>query len=57
MILAGVTSQAIAVEKVTSEINDDEVEVIEVTGIRGSNRASINIKRFINSLANFDKKL
>ncbi|GAW97375.1 MULTISPECIES: TonB-dependent receptor [Colwellia] len=50
MILAGVSSQAIAAEETASKINKDEVEVIQVTGIRGSNRASVNAKRFSNAI-------
>ena len=46
MILAGVSSQAIAAEEAASKINKDEVEVIQVTGIRGSLKASLNGKRF-----------
>ncbi|PKI14133.1 TonB-dependent receptor [Colwellia sp. 12G3] len=49
MILAGVSSQAIAAEAAASEIKKDEVEVIQVTGIRGSLKASINGKRFSNA--------
>ncbi len=44
MILAGVSSQAMAAEE--AEVKKDEVEVIQVTGIRGSLKASINGKRF-----------
>ena len=50
MILAGVTSQAMAAEEAASEINKDEVEVIQVTGIRGSLKASLNAKRFSNAV-------
>ena len=50
MILAGVSSQAIAAEEAASKINKEEVEVIQVTGIRGSMKASINSKRFANSV-------
>ncbi|MCP4325693.1 MAG: TonB-dependent receptor [Alteromonadales bacterium] len=46
MILAGVSSQAMAAEEAASAVNKDEVEVIQVTGIRGSLKASINGKRF-----------
>ncbi|TPH19368.1 TonB-dependent receptor [Litorilituus lipolyticus] len=46
MILAGASSQAIAADEANAEVNKDEVEVIQVTGIRGSNRASVNAKRF-----------
>ena len=50
MIPAGVTSQAMAAEEAASEINKDEVEVIQVTGIRGSLKASLNAKRFSNAV-------
>jgi iron complex outermembrane receptor protein len=46
MVLAGASSQAMAAEEAASQVNKDEVEVIQVTGIRGSNRASVNAKRF-----------
>jgi iron complex outermembrane receptor protein len=46
MILAGATSQAMAAEEAASEINKDEVEVIQVTGIRGSLKKALNNKRF-----------
>ncbi len=46
MILAGASSQAMAAEEAASQVNKEEVEVIQVTGIRGSNRASVNAKRF-----------
>ncbi|TWX66838.1 TonB-dependent receptor [Colwellia demingiae] len=49
MILAGVSSQAIAADEAASEINKEEVEVIQVTGIRGSLKASLNGKRFSNA--------
>lgn len=52
MILAGVSSQAIAAEA-ASEINKDEVEVIQVTGIRGSLKENINAKRFADSVVDF----
>ncbi|PKG86271.1 TonB-dependent receptor [Colwellia sp. 75C3] len=44
MILAGVSSQAIAAEE--AAVNKDDVEVIQVTGIRGSLKANVNAKRF-----------
>ncbi len=50
MILAGASSQAIAADEANAEINKDEVEVIQVTGIRGSNRASVNAKRFADAV-------
>ena len=50
MILAGVSSQAMAAEEAASEVNKEEVEVIQVTGIRGSLKASLNAKRFSNSV-------
>jgi iron complex outermembrane receptor protein len=46
MILAGVSSQAIAAEAAASDIKKDEVEVIQVTGIRGSLKEALNQKRF-----------
>jgi iron complex outermembrane receptor protein len=49
MILAGASSQAIAAEE-TAKVNKDEVEVIQVTGIRGSLKASLNAKRFSNAV-------
>lgn len=50
MILAGASSQAIAADEANAEVNKDEVEVIQVTGIRGSNRASVNAKRFADAV-------
>jgi iron complex outermembrane receptor protein len=50
MILAGASSQAMAAEEVASQVNKDEVEVIQVTGIRGSLKQSLNAKRFSNSV-------
>jgi iron complex outermembrane receptor protein len=50
MVLAGASSQAMAAEEAASQINKDEVEVIQVTGIRGSLKESINGKRFSNSV-------
>ena len=50
MILAGVSSQAIAADEAASKINKDEVEIIQVTGIRGSMKENINAKRFSNSV-------
>jgi iron complex outermembrane receptor protein len=50
MVLAGASSQAMAAEEAASQINKDEVEVIQVTGIRGSLKASLNAKRFSNSV-------
>jgi len=47
MILAGVSSQAMAAEE--AEVKRDDVEVIQVTGIRGSLKASLNGKRFSNA--------
>ncbi len=47
MILAGVSSQAMAAEE--AEVKKDNVEVIQVTGIRGSLKASLNGKRFSNA--------
>ena len=50
MILAGASSQAMAAEEAASKVNKDEVEVIQVTGIRGSQKASLNAKRFSSSV-------
>ena len=44
MILAGVSSQSMAAEE--AAVKKDEVEIIQVTGIRGSLKASLNGKRF-----------
>jgi len=44
MILAGVSSQAMAAEE--AAVKKDDVEVIQVTGIRGSLKANVNAKRF-----------
>ncbi|WP_026301229.1 TonB-dependent receptor [Colwellia piezophila] len=44
MILAGVSTQAMSAEE--AAVKKDDVEVIQVTGIRGSLKASINGKRF-----------
>jgi len=50
MILAGVSSQSMAAEEATSKVSKEEVEVIQVTGIRGSMKENINAKRFANSV-------
>ncbi|MEW6994317.1 TonB-dependent receptor [Colwelliaceae bacterium MEBiC 14330] len=50
MILAGTSSQAMAAEEAASQVSKDEVEVIEVTGIRGSMKENINAKRFADSV-------
>jgi len=50
MILAGVSSQAMAAEEATADKKEQEVEVIEVRGIRGSLKANINAKRFADSV-------
>ncbi len=48
LIIAGATSsQAMAAEEAKA---DEEIEVIQVTGIRGSNRASVNAKRFADAV-------
>jgi len=44
MILAGVSSQAMAAEE--AAVKKDDVEVIQVTGLRGSLKANVNAKRF-----------
>ena len=48
MILAGVSSQTIAADE--AAVNKDEVEVIQVTGIRGSLKEALNQKRFANAV-------
>jgi iron complex outermembrane receptor protein len=50
MILAGASSQAIAAEEAASQVSKEEVEVIQVTGIRGSMKENINAKRFADSV-------
>jgi iron complex outermembrane receptor protein len=50
MILAGTSSQAMAAEEAASQVNKEEVEVIQVTGIRGSLKENINAKRFSDSI-------
>jgi iron complex outermembrane receptor protein len=50
MILAGASAQATAADEATAKVNKDEVEVIKVTGIRGSLEASMNTKRFSNAV-------
>lgn len=47
IIAGGVSSQAMAADEAKSA--DKEIEVIQVTGIRGSLKASINGKRFSNA--------
>ncbi|MDP7592616.1 MAG: TonB-dependent receptor [Litorilituus sp.] len=49
MILAGVSSQAMAAED-GAKVNKDEVEVIQVKGIRGSLKEALNQKRFANAV-------
>ncbi len=48
MILTGTSVQVMAAEE--AKINKDETEVIEVTGLRGSNKQNLNNKRFANSV-------
>ena len=43
----GVTSYAMAAEE--TEVNKEDIEIIQVSGIRGSSKASINAKRFADS--------
>ncbi|MBU2894276.1 TonB-dependent receptor [Colwellia sp. D2M02] len=50
MVLAGVSAQASAADEAAAAVNKDEVEVIQVTGIRGSLKASLNAKRFSNAV-------
>ena len=45
----GVSSYAMAAEEVNNQAAEQEIEVIQVTGIRGSSKASINAKRFASS--------
>jgi iron complex outermembrane receptor protein len=48
IIAGGISSQAMAADEVNSA--DKEIEVIQVTGIRGSMKENINAKRFSNSV-------
>ncbi|MEW6998017.1 TonB-dependent receptor [Colwelliaceae bacterium BS250] len=51
MVLSGASVSAIAAEEAASEADaKDSIEVIEVTGIRGSNKKNLNAKRFSNSI-------
>ena len=47
MVLSGVSTTSVAADAAQA---DDQTEVIEVTGIRGSNRAVVNAKRFNDSV-------
>ncbi|NMP17797.1 TonB-dependent receptor [Thalassotalea sp. Y01] len=49
MVLAGASAQAIAADDAQANA-DENIEVIEVTGIRGSNKKNLNAKRFSNSI-------
>jgi TonB-dependent receptor len=49
-LILGVTSlPAISADDVNNQATDQEIEIIQVTGIRGSSKASINAKRFATS--------
>jgi iron complex outermembrane receptor protein len=50
MVLAGASAQATAADEAAVKVNKDEVEVIQVKGIRGSLKASLNAKRFSNAV-------
>nr|WP_252730794.1 TonB-dependent receptor [Colwellia sp. E2M01] len=49
MILASTSSQAIAAEEAAATLAEQDVETIQVTGMRGSIKASLNGKRFSNA--------
>lgn len=49
LILGATTLPAIAAEEVNNNTAEQDIEVIQVTGIRGSSKASINAKRFASS--------
>ena len=49
MVLAGASASAIAAEENAAANADSNIEVIEVTGIRGSNKKNLNAKRFSKS--------
>jgi iron complex outermembrane receptor protein len=48
-ILAATALPAISAEEVKKQATEQEIEVIQVSGIRGSSKASINTKRFASS--------
>ncbi|TRX55675.1 TonB-dependent receptor [Thalassomonas sp. M1454] len=48
MVLAGASASAVAAEEAAANA-DENIEVIEVTGIRGSNKKNLNAKRFSNA--------
>ena len=51
MILSGgVSTSALAADKAKDSNQDKKIEVIQVTGIRGSLKANLNAKRFANSV-------
>jgi len=49
LILAATAMPAISAQEVDKQVKEKEIEVIQVTGIRGSSKASINAKRFATS--------
>lgn len=49
MVLAGVSTSTLAAEEADAEAKEN-IEVIEVTGIRGSNQKNLNAKRYSNSI-------
>jgi len=48
-ILGATALPAISAEEVNNQATEQEIEVIQVSGIRGSSKASINTKRFASS--------
>ena len=50
MVLAGASASAIAAEENAAANAEENIEVIEVTGIRGSNKKNLNAKKFSNSI-------
>ena len=49
LILGATAMPAISAEEVSTQAAEKDIEVIQVTGIRGSTQASINAKRFASS--------
>lgn len=49
LILGATALPAISAEEVNNQVAEQDIEVIQVTGIRGSSKASINAKRFATS--------
>ncbi|TYK65877.1 TonB-dependent receptor [Colwellia echini] len=50
VILASTSSLALAAEEAAATLTDKDVETIQVTGMAGSNRASVNAKRFSDAI-------